>query len=296
MDYKKIISSRSLRFRILKALGFVPDAIMLRIQYWIKHRRFLNLKEPKRFTEKIQWLKIHNRKEIYHQMVDKARAKEYVAKIIGSEYIIPTYGTWKSFDDIDFDKLPNQFVLKTNTGGGGLKVIVCKSKETFNVAEAKKQLAFKGGITGKSSGREWPYENIEKCILAEAYMQNEGEEELLDYKFYCFNGEPQYCQVISGRHTDETIDFFDMEWNHQDFIGLNPNTRHSNKPAAKPATLPKMIKIARALSQGQPFLRVDLYQINGYVYFGELTFYPASGFGFFNPDEWDYKLGDLLKL
>lgn len=296
MDYKKWVSNRDIRLSILKLLRFIPDSVMLRVQYRIKHGRSLNLKKPKRFTEKLQWLKIHNRKEIYHQMVDKARAKEYVANIIGSEYIIPTYGTWKSFDDIDFDKLPNQFVLKTNTGGGGLKVVVCKSKETFNLAEAKKQLAFRGGVTGKSSGREWPYENIEKCILAEAYMQNEGEEELLDYKFYCFNGEPQYCQVISGRHTDETIDFYDMEWNHQEFIGLNTNARHSYKPETMPATLPQMIKIARALSQGQPFLRVDLYQINEHVYFGELTFYPASGFGFFNPDEWDYKLGDLLKL
>lgn len=300
MDYKKIIINRSIRLRILKLLSFIPDSVMLKIQYRIKQGYSLDLQNPKRFTEKIQWLKLNNRKDIYHVMVDKARVKDYVAGIIGEQYIIPSYGIWYSFEDIDFDSLPEQFVLKTNTGGGGLNVVICKSKKDFNKEEARKKLVFKPGVTKKSSGREWPYENIKKCIIAEAYMQNNDDEELVDYKFYCFSGEPYYCQVISGRNSVETIDFYDMQWQHQEFIGLNPRGRHSVKNADaksnKPATLSQMIEIARKLSHGQPFLRVDLYQVDNKVYFGEMTFFPASGFGTFRPDEWDYKLGDLIKL
>lgn len=296
MNYKKIIKSRNLRFLLLRCLLWIPDSVMLKIQYRIKQGRRLNLNNPELFTEKIQWLKLHNRKEIYHDMVDKVKAKDYVRDIIGDEYIIPTYGVWKSFEEIDFSLLPDTFVLKTNTGGGGLNVVICKDKSSFDKDVARKKLNFVPGKTRKSSGREWPYEGIERCLLAEAYMQNGEDNELTDYKFYCFNGEPKYCQVIGDRTTEETIDFYDMDWVRQEFIGLNPDVKHSFKPAAKPAALSEMINIARKLSQGQPFLRVDLYSINNRPYFGELTFYPASGYGFFKPKEWDKKLGDMIDL
>ncbi|MBO4805958.1 MAG: hypothetical protein J5554_07935 [Paludibacteraceae bacterium] len=296
MDYKKIFKSRNLRFAILRFLSWAPDSVILKIQYRLKQGRSLHLNDPKLFTEKIQWLKLNNREKIYHDMVDKARAKEYVRRIIGDEYIIPTYGVWKSFEEIDFEALPNSFVLKTNVGGGGLNVVVCKDKFTFDKKAAKEKLRFVRGKTRKSSGREWPYEGIERCIIAEAYMQNGEDNELTDYKFYCFNGDPKYCQVIGSRTTEETIDFYDMNWERQEFIGLNPNVKHSQELTPKPTPLNEMIDIARKLSKGQPFLRVDLYCINDRPYFGELTFYPASGYGAFNPQEWDRKLGDMIDL
>lgn len=297
MNYKAIIKSRNLRLKLLRMLTFIPNGMMLRIQYFIKQGKRLDLKNPKLFTEKIQWLKLHDRNECYHAMVDKVRAKEYVAKIIGEQYIVPTYGVWDSVDEVDFASLPEQFVLKTNTGGGNLNVVICKSKANLNMDVVRKKLAIKGGrYTTRSSGREWPYEGIRKCVFAEAYLQNKDDAELTDYKFYCFNGEPMYCQVIGNRSTGETIDFYDRDWVRQEFIGLNPDTVHAAKPAAKPENLLEMQDIARKLSVGRPFLRVDLYNVNGKVYFSELTFYPASGYGFFNPLEWDRKLGDLIKL
>lgn len=297
MNYKHIIKSQQLRLKILKVLSFIPNGFMLRVQYYIKQGRMLDLKNPKLFTEKIQWLKLHDRDERFHAMVDKVRAKEYVANIIGEQYIVPTYGVWDNVDQIDFESLPEQFVLKTNTGGGNLNVVICKSKTYLDMNIVRHKLAISGGrYTSRSSGREWPYEGIRKCVLAEAYLQNKDDAELTDYKFYCFNGEPMYCQVIGNRSTGETIDFYDREWERQEFIGLNPDTVHAAKPAAKPENLSEMLNVARKLSAGRPFLRVDLYNVNGKVYFSELTFYPASGYGFFNPPEWDRKLGDMIIL
>lgn len=285
-----------MRFKILNFLSFIPDTFMLRMQYRIKQGKKLNLDNPELFTEKIQWLKLHNRKDIYHSWIDKYAVKDYVASIIGEEYIIPTLGYWNNFDEINFETLPNQFVLKTNIGGGGLNVVVCRDKSKLDFEDARKKLVLTSKVTGVSFGREWPYEGVKTCIIAEKLMQNANDSDLKDYKFFCFNGEPHYCQVIGDRSTDETIDFYDRNWNHQEFIGLNLEARHANTLAERPKNLSLMQDIARKLSEGQPFLRVDLYEINGKVYFGEITFYPASGYGTFRPSEWDKKLGDLIEL
>lgn len=280
-----------------KVAAILPDKIYIRIQYRLYTGKILNLDNPQRFTEKIQWLKLNNRRPEYTSLVDKITVKDYVAAKLGKEYIIPTLGVWNNADKIDYSVLPDQFVLKTNHSGGNSGVVICKNKSQFDKTSAKRRLnkSLKRDDIYKSF-REYPYKNIERRIFAEAYMQNENDTELVDYKFYCFNGRAEYCQVIANRRTKETIDFFDRDWTHMPFYGLNPKCGPAAKPAAKPAAYDEMLRIADVLSSEIPFLRVDLYYINGNVYFGELTFFPASGLGRFTPDEWDYKLGEILKL
>lgn len=278
---------------------WLPDATYLKLLYRFMMGHRLDLKNPQTFTEKLQWLKLYNRKPEYTTMVDKYAVKEYVGNIIGEEYIIPTLGVWDKPDDIDWDSLPNQFVLKTTHGGGGGGVVICRDKTTFNKANAKSKLeaSMRGDIY--KSLREWPYKNVPKRIIAEKFMAPEkslAPKDLPDYKFFCFNGEPKYCQVIRDRHTNETIDFYDMYWNHQEFVGLNPVARNGLTPVARPENLDEMKDICRKLAKDIPFVRVDLYVIDDKKYFGELTLYPASGLGVFTPEEWNNKLGDLLTL
>lgn len=278
---------------------WLPDKWYLSLRYRFKMGHWINWKNPVTFTEKLQWLKLYNRKPEYTMMVDKYAVKDYVAKIIGKEYIIPTLGVWDKPEDIDWDALPDQFVLKTTHGGGGGGVAICKDKATFNKATAIAKL--KESLTSDiySGLREWPYKNVPKRIIAEKYMAPEktvAPKDLPDYKFFCFNGEPKYCQVIRDRHTKETIDFYDMKWNHQEFVGLNPVAHNGLTPVARPENLDEMKDICRKLSKSEPFVRVDLYVIDDKKYFGELTFYPASGMGVFTPEEWNGKLGDLLTL
>lgn len=214
-------------------------------------------------------------------MVDKITAKDYAARIIGEKYIIPTLGVWDDFDEIDFEKLPNQFVLKTNNGGGNMGVIVCKNKSLLNKERAKKKLrlSLKGSIY--KMYREWPYKDVKPKIFAEAYMEDDSEFNkggLADYKFTCFNGEADNVMVCCERQTGETkFYFFDQAWN---LLPLNKRGKETspNFKLPKPDCMDEMFEIAGKLSEGVPFLRVDLYYINGRPYFGETTFFPASGF------------------
>lgn len=276
-----------------------PDKLYLSIIYRAKMGHWINWNNPKTFTEKIQWLKIYNRKPEYTTMVDKHAVKQYVAGCIGEEYIIPTLGVWDKPEDIEWDSLPNKFVLKTTHGGGGCGVVICNDKQKFNKAKAIAKLnqSLQSDIYWRF--REWPYKNVPKKIIAEKFMapvKSAAINDLSDYKFFCFNGEPMYCQVIRDRHTKETIDFYDMEWNHQEFVGLNPVARAGLTPVARPKHLDVLISICRKLAKDIPFVRVDLYVIDDKEYFGELTFYPASGFGVFTPDIWQENLGDIFKL
>lgn len=275
---------------------FYSDEKFLRKLYKLRMGEKLNFDNPQTFCEKLQWLKLYNRKPEYTQMVDKYAVKEYVANIIGEEYIIPTIGVWDRVDDIDFDKLPNQFVLKTTHGGGNTGVVICNNKATFDKTVAKQKLnrSLKHDIY--TNLREWPYKNVKPRIIAEKFVEAVGHSDLPDYKFYCFNGEPIYCQVIRDRNTKETIDFYDMEWNHMPFVGLNPIAENGATPVVRPLKLDDMITVCQKLSKGIPFSRIDLYVVNEKVYFGEITFFPASGMGVFSPNEWDYILGDLIKL
>ena len=278
---------------------FPNDAFYLRLLYFAEMGKILHLKNPKTFNEKINWLKLYNRKPEYTKMVDKYAVKEYVAKKIGEEYIIPTLGVWDKPEDIDWDSLPNQFVLKTTHGGGGCGVVICKDKSKFDKTSAIIKLKESMASDIYSGFREWPYKDVPKRIIAEKFMAPEkspAPNDLPDYKFFCFNGEPKYCQVIRDRHTKETIDFYDMDWNHMPFVGLNPVARNGLTPVVRPQKLDEMKDICRKLAKGIPFVRVDLYVIDDKKYFGEITFFPASGIGKFSPEEWNGKLGDLLTL
>jgi hypothetical protein len=229
-------------------------------------------------------------------MVDKYAVKEYVAKIFGEEYIIPTLGVWDTPEEINWDELPNQFVLKTTHGGGSTGVVICRDKVNFDkkAAEEKMSRSLKSCIY--QSYREWPYKNVKRRIIAEQYMEDRESEDLIDYKFYCFNGEPIYCQVIRDRRSKETIDFYDVDWNHMPFVGLNPIVKNGITQVVKPYNLENMLSICRELASQIPFVRVDLYSIQSKVYMGEITFYPASGMGVFTPQEWNYKLGKFISL
>ena len=274
----------------------IPDPLYLRLLYRKNVGRWPNLSNPQTFTEKIQWLKIHDRNPEYSIMVDKYLVKDYVAKIIGEKYIIPTLAVWNTVEEIDLSVLPNQFVLKWNHDSGS--IVICKDKVNFDIEIAKTKLARGQRQNGFWYGREWPYKSVKPVIIAEKFMQETSSKssDLADYKFYCFNGEPKYCQVIRNRSTVETIDFYDMEWNLMPFVGLNPVVRNGLNPVVRPEHLEEMIDICRKLAKKAPFTRVDLYVINNKEYFGEITLYPASGFGVFNPTEWDEKLGYLIKL
>lgn len=280
-------------------LGWLPDKPYLSLRYRFQMGHWIDWKNPKTFSEKLQWLKVFNRKPEYTIMVDKYAVKKYVADLIGSQYIIPTLGVWDKVEDIDWNSLPNQFVLKTTHGGGGGGVYICKDKTSFDKHAIIEKLKVSLSSEIYPELREWPYKDVPKRIIAEKFMSPVKEPkpmDLPDYKFFCFNGEPKYCQVIRDRHSKETIDFYDMKWNHQEFVGLNPIARNGLTPVARPEHLEEMQIICRKLSKDVPFLRVDLYVIDGKEYFGELTFYPASGMGVFTPGEWNSKLGELLTL
>lgn len=281
----------------LKRYGWwLPDSIYLKLRYRNEMGTSLNLKNPQSFTEKIQWLKIHRRKDEFTRMVDKLAVKRYVADLIGEEFIIPTLGVWDNFNEIDFSSLPNSFVLKTTHGGGSTGVVVVPNRDKMDKNKAKKMLEWSMKCDVYTATREWPYKNVPRKIIAEQFLSDGNKKDLSDYKWFCFNGEPMYCQVIRDRNSLETIDFYDKDWNHQDFVGLNPTAKNGIYPVKKPCNLNKMIEIARLLSKGLEFIRVDLYEVNGRLYFGELTFFPASGIGKFTPSKWNDELGKLIKL
>lgn len=272
---------------------WIPDEKYITIKYKLETNQKLNLKEPKTFNEKLQWLKLYDRNPEYTKMVDKYEAKKYVADIIGQEYIIPTLGVWDKFEDIEFDKLPKQFVLKpTHTSGN---VFICKDKEKINYKQLRKMINKWLKRDYYLVHREWPYKNIKPKIIAEQYMVDDSGMKLKDYKFFCFNGIAQTILVCSNRNGSfKNTNFYDINWNLQPFT--REKHKNSNEQIKKPKNLDEMITVAEKLSKDIPFVRVDLYEINGKVYFGELTFYPSSGFEGFEPEEWDKKLGDMLEL
>ena len=275
--------------------GILPDAIYLRLMFYFQTGKSLNLKHPKTYNEKLQWLKLYDRKPEYTTMVDKYAAKAYVANIIGKEYIIPTLGVWDKPEDIAWDELPRQFVLKTTHGGGSKGVIICQDKTMFDRAEAIGRLRSSLKKSLYKDYREWPYKDVKPRVIAEEYLsENDSYDGIKDYKFFCFNGRPLYCGVFSGRWSKMGADYFDMEWSHLPFT-LKGNPFAERVPG-KPKGFETMRQLATQLSAGHPHLRVDLYEVNGKVYFGELTFYSASGFGQFEPDEWDETWGNNIHI
>lgn len=274
-------------------LSFIPDETFLKMKYKLMMGTKLDLENPKTFNEKLQWLKLHDRNPEYTKMVDKYEAKEYVANIIGKEYIIPTLGVWDKFDDIDFDALPNEFVLKpTHTSGN---VFICKDKSKIDYKKLKKQVNKWLKRDYYRIHREWPYKNVKPRIIAEKYMENSNDEELKDYKLMCFNGKVKFAFICTDRYSEDglKVTFFDLNWHKLPFERHYPS---SNKYIEEPKNYELMKILAEELSQDIPFVRVDFYEINGKIYFGELTFYPGAGFEEFNPEIWDQKIGDMLEL
>ena len=270
------------------------DKTFLKWKYYTVFHKKLNLDNPQTYNEKLQWLKLYDRRPEYTKMVDKAEAKKYVANIIGEGYIIPTLGVYNSFDDINFDNLPNQFVIKCTHDSGG--VVVCKDKSTLDIKAARKKIEYGLSKTNFWGTREWPYKNVEPRIIIEQYLEDESGYELKDYKVHCFNGEPKFILVASGRYqNDIRFNFYDLNWNLMPFEKSHKRI-DSNITIAKPDNLDEMLDLAKALSVNIPHLRVDFYNVKNKIYFGELTFFPASGLGKFNPKEWDYKIGEWLSL
>lgn len=258
--------------------------------------RSLNLDNPQRFTEKLQWMKLYDVTPIKTLLADKYLARFWVADKIGEEHLIPLYGVWDSFDDVNFDILPDSFIMKCNHGSGmDIKV---NDKSSINKKMMKKKFDqwMKIDFSYFMQSFELHYGDIPRKIIAEKLMKDGNAPDLQDYKFYCFDGKPVYCQVIGGRSEEETIDFFDMEWNHMPFIGLNPDVSHAKEPISRPQSFAEMVNAAKVLSEGFAFVRVDLYEIEGKMYFGEMTFTPASGGGKFRPDEMDFEMGKMLKV
>ena len=281
---------------IERLAGHIPwilsDKLYVKLQYRAALGRYPDLDNPKTFTEKLQWLKLYDHNPFYTQVVDKITAKEYIAKNLGEEYIIPTLFQWDDPDQINFDALPDKFVLKCNHTGGGA-VFICKDKVHFDFDVVKKKLKKQLRTNTFLKTREWPYKNIKRKVFCEQYMEdNSGE--LRDYKFYCFGGTPFVLLVASNRFTKHNFNYFDLDFNPVDIHSAVGAT--SSEKMIKPANFETMKDIVVKLCQGFPHVRVDLYNINGHIYFGELTLYDASGFDDMGSDKWNRIFGDKIHL
>lgn len=273
------------------------DASYLKLLYWTYMGKKLDLKKPKRFTEKLQWLKLYERKPQYPEMVDKYSAKEYAAAIIGQTHIIPTIGVWDSPRDIDFDKMPDRYVLKTTHDSGTVRIID-RTKE-FDKDSLIKYLEQRQKRNLANLTREWPYQEVKPRIIAEEYMEStetaSGDHELRDYKFFCFNGTVKCMKIDYDRFTCHHANYYGRNRERLPF-GEKKFPSDETKAVMLPVHFDEMVEFAEKLAKGIPFLRVDFYEVNERVYFGEMTFFPASGLGAFEPDEWDYTLGSWLEL
>lgn len=286
--YRFMIDSRRGKY------DHLSDEELLLKKYRVSMKRELNLEDPQTYNEKLQWLKLHDRRPLYTTLVDKYAVKQYVADIVGEEHIIPTLGVWDDFDEIDFSTLPNQFVLKCTHDSGGL--VICKDKSQLNIQAAKRKLNASMKRDFYLRSREWPYKNVPHRIIAETYMEDDVTAELRDYKFFCFNGEPKALFVATDRQTpgeEVKFDFFDMDYMHIDVRNGHENAKI---PPQKPLRFEQMKELAKKLSAGIPHVRVDFYEVNGKVYFGEMTFFHFSGLVPFEPEEWDYTFGSWIEL
>lgn len=272
--------------------SLLPDKLFLRVKFRLCMGYWMDFGNPKTFNEKLQWLKLNDIHPEYTKMVDKIEAKAYVASIVGEKYIIPTIGVWDSVDEIDWSLLPNQFVIKSSNDSGG--VVVCKDKNELNINEAIQKLKTLGGRDYSMTSKEYPYKNVPHRFLAEEYMEDESGYELKDYKFFCSNGEVKFLFVATGRQGGDTrFDFFDTSFNHIPVLNGHPN---ADIVPIKPQNFDEMLEVAGKLSTNIPEVRVDLYNINGQIYFGEMTFFHWSGLVPFEPFEWDLRFGEMFQL
>ena len=292
----KLLVNRDYRYMVLGYRGLlkhIPSEKYLKRMYQISMGRELNLDEPKLYTEKLQWLKLYDHRPEYTVMVDKYAVKQYVADKIGPEYVIPLLGVWDRAEDIDFEALPDRFVMKTTHDSG--TYIVCKDKSKLDIPATRKKMAKFLKRKYYDCNREWPYKNVKPRIIAEEYMEDSRFGELRDYKFFTFGGEPRVLYIAQGRGRGEptVADFFDMEFNHLPFT---IDHDMASVPPEKPDNFVLMQQLAAKLSQGTPQLRVDFYEVDGRVYFGEMTFFHCSGMESFHPEQWDRIFGDWVIL
>lgn len=292
MIINKIFKERETRLKVLNFLKFIPDKLILKIEYRMKIGKRLNLDTPITFNEKLQWLKLNDRNPLYTKMADKYEVREYIKQKIGEKYLVPLYGMWETVDEISFNTLPKEFVLKCTHDSGSL--VLCQDKDKLDIIMVKKELENRLKKNSFWYGREWVYKDIKPRVIAEKYLKDEKNPYLPVYKFFCFNGEPKIIQSIQNdKQENETIDYFDIEWN---LLNIKQRFPNSKEPFMKPSKLDEMLEIARKLSQNLIFLRVDLYLINENIFFSENTFYPDAGYSIFEPEEWDRKLGDWIDL
>lgn len=279
-------------------LNFLSDELFIKLKWKVLKGYPLNLRNPQTFNEKLQWLKLYYHKKDFTTWVDKFAVKDYIAQKIGEEHVIPLLGVWDRPEDIDFSKLPDQFVLKCNhTSGIGL--VICKDKSKLDTKKAIKELNRGLKDNYYKRNREWPYKDVKRKVFAEAYKVDESGRELKDYKLYCFNGKPIFCQVDFGKEdgknrSDFTRNIYDMDWNLQNVQYSHPNDPSRIIP--KPMEFEKMKRLAHVLSKGEPFLRVDFYNVGHQIYFSEITFYPIAALGRFVPQDWDTQLGQLIQI
>lgn len=270
----------------------LPDQLYLKMMYQVKLGKKCNLSTPETFNEKLNWLKLHDRQDQYTLMADKFEVRSYVKEILGEEYLIPLIGLWSKAEDIEFDKLPDQFVLKCTHDSAS--VIICKDKRNFDEKAAIEKLNQSLATNYFYASREWPYKNIVPRIIAEQYMVDESNTELKDYKIYNFNGEPMLIQVDFGRFSHHQRNLYTIDWEYIDEEIEYP--RNPDIVINKPDNLDEMLQFARLLSKGIPSVRTDFYSINGKTYFGEITFYQEGGFAHFSSGEFEKKLGELISL
>ena len=287
-----IISKIFRKLALEEKLNWIPTIPYLKIYYWTIFGKKLDLHNPKTFNEKLQWLKVYDRKPIYTTMVDKYEAKKYVASIIGEEYIIPTIGVWNNPREIDFDSLPTRFVLKSTHDSGGVKIV--DKEKGYDKEELISYFEKRLKRSLYNITREWPYKNVVPRIIAEQYLEDESTHELRDYKIFTFDGVAKALFIAQNRGKGTTrVDYFDIDFQHLDFTWGYPN---ADVCPDRPPQLDSMIRVAEKLGKGIPEVRVDFYIVNGKSYFGEMTFFDGSGFTPFNPEEWDRIFGEMIKL
>ena len=292
MVFKAVLKKTYLFLYKYGLFNWIPSKAFVEFQYHMATGKKLNLNNPQTFNEKIQWLKIYDRNPIYRTLADKYKVRSYVAQKVGEQYLIPLLGVWDSPEKIDKNVLPDQFVIKNNHDSGG--VFICKNKDEFEFDKVKSLLGKRMKINHYYVSREWCYKDIERCILAEKYLIDEEVGELRDYKFFCFAGEPRYVQVDYDRFTNHKRNIYDLNWKLLDLTIKCPND--SEKKIKKPKCFDEMISIARKISENLPQLRVDLYEVNGQVYFGEATVYHGGGFEKFTPSSYENEWGELVDL
>jgi hypothetical protein len=291
IDYRNIIKNRELRLKLINLLRFIPDEPYLKMVFWIKTGKKLNLKNPRTFCDKLNWLKLHDFKPEFTRLADKIAVRDHIKELLGEDICLPLLGVWEHYDDIDFDTLPDKFVMKCNHDSGSVKII--RDKSSMDHAALREFFEGRLKLNPFVLGREYPYKDIKPMILVEKFMTSNTGRDIRDYKFLCFDGIPRYMFVISDRSTDCRSDFYDMDFNRLPIVDTYPM---SDEPMEKPVFFDEMVELVTKLAQGLRTVRIDLYEIDGKIYFGEYTFYDGGGFWPKEPEEWEYRMGDLIRI